>query len=76
LNGSLMQNEHDLMLPSHLPPSANGLFTLDGKDYLPLSGRLYQVTFDKTLFKWRLKHPSKLGVDTPLLEHNGQGAWR
>lgn len=76
LNGSLMQYEHDLMLPSHLPPSANGLFTLEGKDYLPLSGRLYQVTFDKTLFKWRLKHPSKLGVDTPLLEHNGQGAWR
>lgn len=76
VNGSLVQYEHHLMLSPTLKPRADGIFTIEGKDYLPLSGSLYPIVFDKTRFKWRLKHPSKIGVDTPLLEHNGHGAWR
>lgn len=76
VNGSLVQYEHHLMLSPALKPRVDGVFTVEGKDYLPLSGSLYPIVFDKTRFKWRLKHPSKIGVDTPLLEHNGHGAWR
>lgn len=76
VNGSLVQYEHHLMLSPALKPRADGVFTVEGKDYLPLAGSLYPIAFDKTRFKWRLKHPSKIGVDTPLLEHNGHGAWR
>lgn len=76
VNGSLVQYEHNLMLSPNVEPGATGIFSIQGKDYLPLSGSLYQIHFDKNRLKWRLKHPTKIGVDTPLLEHNGHGAWR
>ncbi|KAA6180974.1 NEL-type E3 ubiquitin ligase domain-containing protein [Pseudomonas veronii] len=76
VNGSLAQYEHNRMLPANVKPSANGLVNVEGKLYLPLSGSLYPVQFDKNIYQWRLKHPNKIGVDTPTLEHNGQGAWR
>ena len=76
VNGSLSPYEHNLMLSPHLTPRADGIYTIEGNEYLPLSGSLYRVAYDKKMFKWRLKHPKKIGVDTPLLEHNGQGAWR
>lgn len=75
-NGSLVQYEQRLTLPSGLLPKANGVFEFEGGHYLPLYGSLYRIVFDKNLYKWRLKHPEKIGVDTPVLTHNGQGAWR
>lgn len=76
VNGSLAPYEHNLMLPPHLKPRADGIFSIEGNEYLPLAGSLYRIVFDKKRLKWRLKHPKNIGVDTPLLEHNGQGAWR
>ncbi len=76
VNGSLVQYEHHLALSPQLKPRADGIYPIEGKNYLPLSGSLYPIVFDSTRFKWRLKHPTKIGVDTPLLEHNGHGAWR
>ena len=75
-DGSLAQYEHTLALPTSLRPDAEGIFPLAGDHYLPLFGSWYRIVYDKRLFKWRLKHPQKIGVDTPTLEHNGEGAWR
>ncbi|WP_455827618.1 NEL-type E3 ubiquitin ligase domain-containing protein [Pseudomonas graminis] len=76
VNGSLAQYEQSLKLPPQSRRATNGIVRQDGKNYLPLFGSLYRITFDKTRRKWRLRHPEKVGVDTPLLEHNGDGAWR
>lgn len=76
LDGSLAQYEQSLVLPRDLAPNAEGVYELDNQQLLPLYGSLYAITFDTKLFKWRLKHPRKVGVDTPLLEHNHHGAWR
>ncbi|MGB4484234.1 MAG: NEL-type E3 ubiquitin ligase domain-containing protein [Pseudomonas veronii] len=76
VNGSLVPYQHNLMLSPGLKPRTDGIFMIEGNEYLPLFGSLFRIVFDKTLFKWRLKHPKKIGVDTPLLEHNGQGTWR
>lgn len=75
-SGSLAQYEHTLALPQKLQPDALGLFPLEGDHYLPLFGSWYRIVYDNRAFKWRLKHPQKIGVDTPTLEHNGHGAWR
>ena len=76
VNGSLVQYEQRLDLPPDLTPAANGIFAFDGRHYLPLHDALYRIVFDKTRLKWRLHHPTKIGVDTPTLEHNGEGTWR
>lgn len=75
-NGSLVQYEQPRVLPPELKPKANGVFDFNAKHYLPLLGAFYRIVFDKTRHKWRLVHPKKTGVDTPTLEHNGEGAWR
>ena len=75
-NGSLAQYEHTLSLPHKLQLDALGLLPLSGDHYLPLFGSWYRIIYDRRVFKWRLMHPQKVGVDTPTLEHNGEGAWR
>lgn len=76
VNGSLMQYEQTLKLPADLTTNALGLYEWNDRHYLPLYGSLYRIVFDKRVHKWRLSHPQKIGVDTPLLTHNDHGAWR
>lgn len=76
LHESLGQYQKNLMLPTHLQPNPEGLYDWEGDRLLALYGAFYPVTFDQNLRKWRLKHPQKIGVDTPRLEHNDHGAWR
>ncbi|MFP3518100.1 DUF6543 domain-containing protein [Pseudomonas sp. SIMBA_077] len=66
----------DVRLPRDLKPDGLGLYEIDGKKYLPLAGSIFQVEFDSARQKWRVKHPSKVGVDAPTLVHNHEGAWR
>lgn len=76
LDNSLGQYQQNLVLPHELQPNSEGLYDWDGSQLLPLYGAFYPVIFDQSLRKWRLKHPQKIGVDTPRLEHNRHGAWR
>ena len=76
VDGSLMQYEQNLTLPAGQAPDTQGIFNWNARHYLPLYGSLYRIEFDKSLHKWRMHHPQKVGVDTPLLAHNGDGAWR
>ena len=75
-DNSASQYVQDLRLPRDLEPDELGLYHLNGKQYVPLYGWVFQVEYDKVSAHWRLKHPSRAGVDAPVLEHNFEGAWR
>ena len=76
LDYSLAQYEKKLVLPTDLQPNPEGLYDHNGEQLMPLYGSFYPVTFDQQRRVWRLKHPQKVGVDTPRLKHNRHGAWR
>ncbi len=65
----------DVVLPSGMKPSAEGVFNYQGTNYIGIEGRFYRVELDTTLNKWRLKAPRGKRF-TPQLEDNGAGAWR
>ncbi|WP_065831767.1 NEL-type E3 ubiquitin ligase domain-containing protein, partial [Pseudomonas syringae] len=65
-----------VVLPSRVAADAQGLIKVDGKTWLPLAGELYRVEFDTALNRWRVKHPGDHESHSPVLEHNGAGAWR
>ena len=75
-DNTTFQYERNVTVPRDQAPGELGLYTIDGNTYLPLYGAVYQVHFDTALNKWRMKHPSKVGVNEPTLEHNYDGAWR
>lgn len=68
--------ESDVLLPDWVAADAEGRVTLEGKDYLPLNDKLYRIELDPTINKWRIKPPVYTKTYSPLLEHNGAGAWR
>lgn len=68
--------ESPVKVPSHMGPNALGEYSFNGKSYIRQSGRFYEKTFDSTLERWRLQHPTDLQAYQPLLSHNGAGAWR
>ena len=70
------QYHRSVVVPPDLLPGELGLYDMAGKQYLSLYGVFFQVGFDAALQKWRFIHPEKVGVYTPVLEHNGDGAWR
>lgn len=76
LNHSLGQYQQNLVLPLDVRPNAEGLYDWEGQQLMPLYGTFYPVAYDSAVRKWRLKHPQKIGVDTPFLDHNHHGAWR
>lgn len=70
------QYERDVPLTFQQPPGELGLYEVQGKAYVALHGAVYQVEFDRVIHQWRMVHPDKPGVNTPILEHNYKGAWR
>jgi len=66
----------DRVLPAGLKPNTLGQYEVGGKTCIRLDGNVYEQTFDPTLNKWRLKHPTDSNAYSPVLEHNGEGAWR
>lgn len=76
LDASLGQYQQNPLLPGDLHANPEGLYEWQGNLLLPLYGAFYPVIHDPAVGKWRLKHPRKVGVDTPRLTHNRHGAWR
>lgn len=70
------QYERDKTLVYDKVPGDLGLYEIGANKYLTLYGSVYQVAFDASRYAWRFKHPDKVGVNAPTLEHNGDGAWR
>ena len=74
-SASAGQFERKVSLPEDSPGEL-GLYEIQGKKYLSLYGAVYQVEYDLAIHKWRFVHPYLPGVNTPILEHNHDGAWR
>ncbi|KPB70982.1 NEL-type E3 ubiquitin ligase domain-containing protein [Pseudomonas cannabina] len=66
---------HDIVLPASLQPDAAGLYTWQGKQWLPIEGRIYSVKPGKTGDGYRMEHPTRADSYQPALRHNGAGAW-
>ncbi|WP_130909185.1 NEL-type E3 ubiquitin ligase domain-containing protein [Pseudomonas mucidolens] len=72
----LLAYESNVILPAGLRPDALGIYQVDGKQYLPLDGRIFQVEYDTAEKRFKLKHPRGEQENQPVLEHNSAGAWR
>lgn len=57
-------------------PNALGQYHVNGKTYIRVDEHVFEQTFDQSINKWKLKHPSAQNVFEPTLEHNNAGAWR
>lgn len=68
--------ESAVTLDQGMTPNVLGQFETGAKNYIRLDGRSYEQTYDQTLQKWRIRHPSDPHTYQPILTHNGAGAWR
>lgn len=68
--------ERNVILDRNSVPDALGQHRVNGKTYIRQSGKVYETTFDPSLKKWRIQHPTDTHAWQPILEHNGHGAWR
>ncbi|MDD2046733.1 dermonecrotic toxin domain-containing protein [Pseudomonas putida] len=66
----------DTALPEHLQANSAGQYQHQGRSFIRLDGRVYEQRLDPALDRWRIVHPSEPEAYQPLLEHNGEGAWR
>lgn len=63
-------------IPADAKPDLNGIIDLDGKKYLTIEDRTYEVRHRRDLNKWQLQHPDPKHRFSPVLEHNEAGAFR
>nr|WP_268801053.1 NEL-type E3 ubiquitin ligase domain-containing protein [Pseudomonas sp. BSw22131] len=63
-------------VPQDTSAELSGVFEREGKKYLTLDGQQYEVIHRKDLNKWQLGHPHPDAKFSPVLEHNGVGAFR
>jgi Leucine-rich repeat (LRR) protein len=63
-------------LPADATADFNGVVEHDGKKYLDIDDRRYEVQHDPDRNKWVVKHPRDNHPFSPVLEHNGAGAFR
>ena len=65
-----------VQLPAELAADSTGQFLQGGARFIRMGDELYQVRLDEKTLRWRIVHPDNPKAYQPLLEHNGQGAWR
>jgi Leucine-rich repeat (LRR) protein len=75
-NGDLRGYEQPVTLSESTGPNALGQHQVDGKTCIRLGDKVYEQTLDPATSQWRLRHPTDPDAYQPVLEHNGQGAWR
>ncbi|WP_328284806.1 NEL-type E3 ubiquitin ligase domain-containing protein [Pseudomonas huanghezhanensis] len=63
-------------LPVGATADINGVVEHDGKKYLDIDDRRYEVQHDPDRNKWVVRHPRDNHPFSPVLEHNGAGAFR
>jgi Leucine-rich repeat (LRR) protein len=72
----LQAYESAVTLPGSPGPNPAGQHVFEGKTYIRQGGKVYEQFFDDSIGKWRIRHPSDANAWQPVLESNGQGAWR
>lgn len=68
--------QSNIELPEGAAPDVSGIVDVGGKKYLTVDERQYEVIHRTDLNKWQVKHPSPDATFSPVLEHNGVGAFR
>lgn len=63
-------------LPEGVRTDGAGVIDHDGKKYLSIDDKHYEIQHHKTLNRWVIKHPNNEHLFSPALEHNGVGAFR
>jgi hypothetical protein len=53
-----------------------GLYQVNGRQFIKIDDAFYEIDFDATLAQWRVRHPSRPAAFSPAVEHNGEGGWR
>jgi len=66
----------NIEVPHGASTDLSGVFEHEGKKYLTVDGRQFEVIHRKDLNKWQLRHPYPDAQFSPVLEHNGVGAFR
>lgn len=72
----LVAYEREVILNPGLKADHLGIYRLEGKQFLPLNDRVFQIEYDAEKQKFKLALPEHSSVDAPTLEHNEAGAWR
>lgn len=71
----LRPHHSDQPLPAGLETDERGLRMHQGKQWLVIEGQQYQVERTPATDQYRLRHPTAPHRYSPLLAHNGSGAW-
>lgn len=65
-----------VVLSAEARPNALGQHVHDGKTYIRQDAKVYEKVYDEVIRQWRINHPNDAQAYQPILESNGQGAWR
>jgi len=68
--------ERDIRLPEDLQANEMGLYPFQGQLYLPLSGKLYAVRYDRARLRWQIEHPGGGEFHAVPLKFNRTGVWQ
>ena len=72
-SGALDDYASQASLPEHLEPDAQGRYSLEGRYYVKIDGKLYEQVQEDG--RWRIAHPQNSQAYRPPLQGNGEGAW-
>ncbi|MFC6335743.1 NEL-type E3 ubiquitin ligase domain-containing protein [Pseudomonas karstica] len=67
--------DRNLRLPEGSKPDELGLHAHEQKKVLPLEDQHYVLNHDAQSDTYRIKHPTRPQAYSPVVEHNGKGAW-
>ncbi|SEL40056.1 C-terminal novel E3 ligase, LRR-interacting [Pseudomonas agarici] len=74
-NPDIAPFEHKIVLPRTLEPDATGLYHHQGRTYLPIDDKYYELKPDPSSWRYRARHPHNPDAYTPTFRHNGSGGW-
>jgi Leucine-rich repeat (LRR) protein len=68
--------ESSVVLDPRSVPNRLGQHVKGTGTYIRQGDEVYETFFDESMKQWRIKHPTDPDAYQPILESNGQGAWR
>ncbi|WP_371315498.1 NEL-type E3 ubiquitin ligase domain-containing protein [Pseudomonas gingeri] len=68
--------ERDIRLPEDLRANEMGLYPFQDNLYLPLSGKVYAVRYDRARLQWQIEHPAGEAFHAVPLRFNRTGVWQ
>ncbi len=72
---SLKPYRQDVPQLASLSPDADGIYTVQGRQYVRIEGNTHEVVADEQ-GQWRVRNPNDTNAYQPRLLGNGSGAWR